>query len=52
LTEANVRSIRPADGLHTRYYEEVIGRRAADAISRGTPLSWDLLEPPTSPSDR
>jgi sialic acid synthase SpsE len=45
LTEANVRSIRPADGLHTRHYEEILGRRAARAIERGTPLSWDLLEP-------
>ena len=52
LTEANVRSIRPADGLHTRHYEEVLGRRAAHAISRGTPLSWDLLEPPPTSSDR
>ena len=44
LTERNVRSIRPADGLHTRHYREVLGRRAAQAIRRGTPLSWDLLE--------
>lgn len=44
LTETNVRSIRPADGLHTRHYEAVLGRRAAHAIERGTPLSWDLLE--------
>ncbi|MEO8570322.1 MAG: pseudaminic acid synthase [Chloroflexota bacterium] len=44
LTEANMRSIRPADGLHTRYYEAVLGRRATGAISRGTPLSWDLIE--------
>ncbi len=45
LTERNVRSIRPADGLHTREYEAVLGRRAARAIQRGTPLSWELLEP-------
>jgi sialic acid synthase SpsE len=44
LTEVNVRSIRPADGLHTRHYDEVLGRRAAQAIERGTPLSWDLIE--------
>ena len=44
LSEANVRSIRPADGLHTRYYEAVLGRRATGAISRGTPLSWDLID--------
>ena len=45
LTEANVRSIRPADGLHTRYLDAVLGRRAAHLIERGTPLAWDLLQP-------
>jgi pseudaminic acid synthase len=44
LTERNVRSIRPANGLHTRHYEEVLGRRAARDIARATPLSWDLVE--------
>jgi pseudaminic acid synthase len=47
FTERNVRSIRPADGLHTRDYEAVLGRRAATSIARGTPLSWDLIEPGT-----
>ena len=45
LTEWNLRSIRPAFGLHTREYEAVLGRRAVRAIQRGTPLSWDLVEP-------
>ncbi len=45
LTERNVRSIRPADGLHTRHLDDVLGRRAARAIAKGTPLAWDLLEP-------
>jgi len=45
LTSVNVRSIRPAAGLHPREYERVLGRRAAVAISRGTPLAWDLIEP-------
>ncbi len=45
LTERNVRSIRPAAGMHTREYEAVLGRRAAASIPRGTPLSTDLLEP-------
>jgi pseudaminic acid synthase len=44
FTNTNVRSIRPADGLHTRYYEGILGRRAARAIERGTPLAWDLVE--------
>ena len=43
LTAANVRSIRPASGLHTRHYDEVLGRRAARDIPRATPLSWDLI---------
>ena len=47
LTTDNVRSIRPADGLHTRHLESVLGRRAAHAIARGTPLSWELLDPDT-----
>lgn len=44
LTATNVRSIRPAAGLHTREYERVLGRRAAQPIPSGTPLSYDLLE--------
>ena len=44
FTERNVRSIRPADGLHTRHLGEVLGRHAAVAVERGTPLSWDLVQ--------
>jgi pseudaminic acid synthase len=40
FTEENVRSIRPADGLHTRYYDQVLGRTAQCDIARGTPLEW------------
>ena len=43
FTTANVRSIRPADGLHTRHLEAVLGRRAAVDVPRGTPLTWDLV---------
>ena len=39
----NVRSIRPGYGLHTRYLDEVLGRRAAKDIERGMPLRWDIL---------
>jgi N-acetylneuraminate synthase len=40
----NVRSIRPADGLHPRHLHELIGRRAAVDIESGTPLTWDLVD--------
>jgi sialic acid synthase SpsE len=43
LTEKNVRSIRPGVGLAPRHYREVLGRKAARDIRRGTPLSWDLV---------
>jgi pseudaminic acid synthase len=40
----NVRSIRPAHGLHPRYLPEVLGRCAARDIEAGTPLAWELIE--------
>jgi N-acetylneuraminate synthase len=43
FTAANVRSIRPANGLHTRHLPEVLGKVAAQEIKRGTPLSWELV---------
>jgi pseudaminic acid synthase len=44
FTSENVRSIRPAHGLHTRYLPQVLGKRASRDILRGTPLGWDLVE--------
>ena len=44
FTSENVRSIRPADGLHPRHLSEVIGRHAAVDIERGTPVTWELVE--------
>jgi pseudaminic acid synthase len=39
----NVRSIRPGHGLHPRHLTEVLGKRAAQGIKRGTPLSWEFV---------
>lgn len=44
FNERNVRSIRPGHGLHPRYLDDVIGKRAACRIERGTPLTWKLVE--------
>ena len=44
LTERNVRSIRPGFGLAPKHLPEILGRPAARAIARGTPIAWDLLE--------
>jgi pseudaminic acid synthase len=44
FTEENVKSIRPANGLHTRFYKDVLGKKARQDFEKGTPLSWDLIE--------
>ncbi len=43
FTEENVRSIRPAFGMHTMYYDEVIGKKARVDIAKGTPLDWKYI---------
>jgi N-acetylneuraminate synthase len=43
FTAKNVRSIRPAHGLHTRHLPEILGKHAVRDIAFGTPLSWDLV---------
>ncbi|MBQ4307454.1 MAG: pseudaminic acid synthase [Lachnospiraceae bacterium] len=37
----NIRSIRPGDGLAPKYYDGIMGRRAAAPLKRGKPLSWE-----------
>lgn len=44
FTPENIRSVRPADGMHTKYYEKVLGLRAAEDIGAGEPLSWKLIQ--------
>jgi pseudaminic acid synthase len=44
VTTDAVRSIRPAGGLPPKELPRVIGRRARAPITRGTPITWDLLD--------
>ncbi|MFI9589563.1 pseudaminic acid synthase [Nonomuraea sp. NPDC052265] len=43
VTGENVRSIRPAGGLHPDAADEVMGRRFTRDAALGTPLTWDLI---------
>lgn len=44
LTEKNVRSIRPAYGLHPKYLDHVLGRAIKYDVQRGTALAFDMVE--------
>lgn len=37
----NVKSIRPGIGLHTKYWENLMGRKVKRDVKKGTPVSWD-----------
>jgi pseudaminic acid synthase len=44
LTAKNVRCVRPADGLHPRHLDDVLGKTAAQNVAKGTPLTWSHIK--------
>lgn len=44
ITEKNLRRIRPGLGLAPRHYKELLGRRVANDISRGTSVKWEHIQ--------
>jgi pseudaminic acid synthase len=44
ITKDNVKSIRPGNGLHTKYYDEILGKTVNRDIERGTPTNGNLIE--------
>jgi len=44
FTKDNTRIIRPGNGLPPKYYQVVIGKRAARDINAEMPMSWDLID--------
>ena len=44
FTSENIRSIRPACGLHPMNYENVIGKKAVCDINKGTPLKFEMVD--------
>jgi N-acetylneuraminate synthase len=43
ITEQNVRSIRPGNGLPPKHLKAILGKRFLAASKRGTPMSWELV---------
>ena len=44
FTKDNIRSIRPAFGLTTKYCDELIGKKAVMDIEFATPISWEMVD--------
>jgi pseudaminic acid synthase len=44
FSSANLRIVRPGNGLAPREFERVLGRQARVAVPRGTPLAWVHVE--------
>lgn len=44
LTAKNLRVVRPGFGLHPRFYQSLLGKKARSYIEKGTPASWELIE--------
>jgi pseudaminic acid synthase len=49
FTRDNVRSIRPAHGLHPRHLDTILGQCAAQDIRRGTPANWEMIAARATP---
>ena len=43
FTVENLRRIRPGSGLDPKHYPLLLGRRVRTDVTKGTPVSWDLL---------
>lgn len=44
FTPENVRSIRPGIGMHTKHWDEILGKHARCDIEKGTPMDWKYVE--------
>lgn len=44
LTNENVRSIRPGYGISPKFFDDILGKKAAATIDRGTALKFELIE--------
>ncbi|MGC8557246.1 MAG: pseudaminic acid synthase [Fervidicoccus sp.] len=44
FTEENIKSVRPAYGLPPKYLTQILGKKARRDVSKGEPLTWDIVE--------
>jgi pseudaminic acid synthase len=44
VSEENIRSVRPGNGMHPKFYHEVIGKNFIEDFELGDPLSMDKIK--------
>jgi len=44
----NIKVVRPGFGMHTKYYEKIIGLKAKKNIAKGTPLKKNMIKKGTN----
>jgi pseudaminic acid synthase len=44
ITTENIRSIRPGNGLHPKYYKEILGKKFSEDVTRGEPLILKMIK--------
>ncbi|MRX64308.1 pseudaminic acid synthase [Maribacter luteus] len=43
ITLDNIKSIRPGNGLHPLYFNEILNKKFSQELKAGTPLRWELI---------
>ncbi|WP_339179790.1 pseudaminic acid synthase [Oceanobacillus sp. FSL W7-1293] len=43
LSEKNIKIVRPGLGLAPKYFDTVLGKTVKGTVTKGTPLTWDLI---------
>ncbi len=43
ISKENIKIIRPANGLESRYLDIVLGKTVTKDVAAGTPLTWELI---------
>lgn len=44
FTEENIRSIRPHYGIHPKYFDNILGKKAVRNLEKGDALRWDMIK--------
>lgn len=44
ISSSHIRRIRPGYGLHTKHFDQLIGKRVIKDIAIGTAVDWDLID--------